>query len=110
MTRSASRRARSDNRRAFPWDHHETWDHDLLHEVQRLIALRNKYPSLRRGSFDFLDAVGEVASYIRKLDGEAVVVVINSGRQTQQVDLPTRGHLADGLTLTEAWTHKPVEV
>jgi len=99
-----------DNRRAFPWDRTDTWDHGLLHEVQRLIALRNNHPSLRRGSFVFLDAVGDVAAYLRQLDGESVVVVINAGRQTQRVDLPMLGHLADGLTLTEAWTHKPIPV
>ena len=99
-----------DNRRAFPWDDKHAWDHDLLHEMQRLIQLRNQYPALRRGSFDFLHAAGDVAAYVRKLDGEAVVVVINAGKQTHQVDVPTLGHLPDGTMLVEAWTHKPIRV
>ena len=99
-----------DNRRAFPWDDHDAWDHDVLHEVQRLIALRNTHPSLRRGSFVFLHAAGEVAAYLRQLDGESIVVVINAGTQTQRVELPTLGHLADGAVMTEAWTHKPIRV
>ena len=99
-----------DNRRAFPWYDKHAWDHDLLHEIQRLIRLRNQYPSLRRGTFDFLHAAGEVAAYVRKLDGEAVVVVINAGKHTHQVDIPTLGQLPDGTTLVEAWTHKPIHV
>ena len=37
------------NRGAFPWQKPETWDTDLLHEFQRLIALRRARPALRRG-------------------------------------------------------------
>ena len=62
-----------DNRRAFPWDDTSAWDQTLLHEVQRLIALRHRHPSLRRGSFTFLHAEGDVAAYLRQLDDEAII-------------------------------------
>ena len=47
------------NRGAFPWDS-SALGHDLLHEFQRLIALRKARPALRRGTFDVLLADGEV--------------------------------------------------
>ena len=99
-----------DNRRAFPWNDRDSWDHDLLHETQRLIALRNQHPALRRGSFTFLLADGDVAAYLRQLDGSSIIVVINAGRTTRHVDLPVSGHLDDGLECAEAWSHVTVRV
>ena len=68
------------NRGAFPWHKPETWDTDLLHEFQRLIALRRPRPALRRGSFRFLHAQDEVIAYVRQLGDETVVVAINAAR------------------------------
>ena len=35
------------NRAAFPWHDTDSWDRPLLHEFQRLIALRKAHPALR---------------------------------------------------------------
>ena len=43
-----------DNRRAFPWHDPEAWDNHLLQLVQRLTALRNRYPVLRTGRWRWL--------------------------------------------------------
>jgi len=99
-----------DNRRAFRFDRPDTWDTALLHDFQKLVALRNERPSLRRGTFTFLYAEGDVAAYLRQLGDESVVVAINAGRQTRRVDLPTQGHLADGLALDEVWTKDSARV
>jgi neopullulanase len=97
-----------DNRRAFPWHRPDTWDTALLHDFQRLIALRKARPSLRRGTFQALFAEGEVFAYARRLGDEAVVVALNVSTDARRVDIPLRGIVPDGSGLDEAWTHGSV--
>jgi cyclomaltodextrinase / maltogenic alpha-amylase / neopullulanase len=94
-----------DNRRAFPWHRPETWDTPLLHDFQRLIALRKARPALRRGTFQVLLAEGEVFAYARRLGDEAVVVALNVSSATRRVDVPLCGIVPDGSGLDEVWTH-----
>jgi cyclomaltodextrinase len=97
------------NRGAFPWDE-SRWDHDLLHEFQRLIALRKASPALRRGSYRHLLAQNHVHVHERALDGETVIVAINAGTTSTRVDIPVA--LADATPLTE-WNslrHEPIRV
>ncbi len=70
------------NRGAFPWHQTDSWNTELLHEYQRLIALRHARPSLRRGAFQFLWASGNVVSYARQLATETTIVVLNASHQT----------------------------
>jgi neopullulanase len=92
-----------DNRRAFPWHQPGTWDNDLLHEFQKMIALRHASPALRRGSYTVLHASDDVFAHARRFGDETVVVVFNVARATRRVDLPLGG-LAAGLTgLDEVW-------
>ena len=77
-----------DNRRAFRFDRPDEWDRDLLHDVQKMIALRNGRAVLRRGSLTFLRAEGDVAAYLRKLGAESAVMAFNVGSGTERVDLP----------------------
>ena len=90
------------NRSAFPWDQNH-WNLNLLHEFQRLIALRRQSTALRRGSYATLHAGGGVFSFIRRYNSEGVVVVINSENRPVRVNLPVNGHLEDNLILSEAW-------
>src|SRR5947209_7559739 len=53
------------NRAAFPWDS-KAWDTDLLHDVQRCIALRKSRPALRRGSYECLRAEDDVHAHVRQ--------------------------------------------
>ena len=99
-----------DNRRAIRWDQPEGWDRDLLHDFQKMVALRNRHPALRRGSFDFLHAQGDVAAFVRKLGDESVVVAFNVGKGHERVDLPASPHLAEGLVLEDAWDHSTSKV
>jgi neopullulanase len=98
------------NRGAFPWHKPETWDTDLLHEFQRLIALRRARPALRRGSFRFLHARDHVVAYVRQLGEETVVIAINAVRMQRRVALDLGGILPDGATLEQAWSHRVVVV
>jgi neopullulanase len=100
------------NRGAFPWGRTETWDMDLLHEFQRLIALRKQRPALRRGSFAFLLAQDDVIAHARQLDDDTVIVAINTARTSRRVDLPVAPvlNLSDGTRLDVVWTHETARV
>ncbi|WP_422930578.1 glycoside hydrolase family 13 protein [Singulisphaera sp. PoT] len=99
-----------DNRRAFPWYQPDSWDRDLLHDFQRYIALRHARPSLRRGTFRFLLADGDVSVHARQLGSETVVVAINASRSTRRVDIPMSGVVPDETGFDEAWTKQSASV
>jgi neopullulanase len=96
------------NRAAFPWHRPESWDTGLLHDFQRLIALRKARPALRRGSFRTLLARDDVYAFARQLGGETIIVALNAATGTRRVDLPIEGLLADDAGLDEVWTHESV--
>ena len=100
------------NRGAFPWHKPESWDRELLHEFQRLIALRRERPALRRGSFQFLWAADGVIAVARQLDDETIVAVFNvsprnaparfaAGRVARRRDGP---HRVLGSRRTAEWS------
>jgi cyclomaltodextrinase len=93
------------NRCAFPWHRTDTWDTALLHDFQKMIALRKARPALRRGSFTILHADDGVFAFARKLGRETVVVALNASTGTRRVDLPVSDLLADGAGLDEVWNH-----
>ena len=91
------------NRGAFPWHKPESWDRDLLHEFQRLIALRRQRPALRRGSFQFLWAADGVIAVSPATDAETIVAIFNASRETRRLDMPLGNLVADETVLTECW-------
>src|ERR1700678_3069316 len=91
------------NRGAFPWHKPESWDRDLLHEFQRLIALRRERPALRRGEFQFLWAADGVIAVARHLDEDCIVAIFNASRETRRIDLPVAPLLADETVVVECW-------
>ena len=94
------------NRGAFPWHDHDSWNNDLLHDFQRMIALRRARPALRRGSFRVLHAEGDVFAHARKLGDEVVLVAFNVGTGPRRVDLPVQGEVADGVELADPWSRQ----
>jgi cyclomaltodextrinase len=91
------------NRGAFPWHRPESWDRGLLHEFQRLIALRLQRPALRRGSFQFLWAAEGVIAVARQLDDETIVAILNANHATYRIDLPLNQLVADETVMPECW-------
>ena len=98
------------NRGAFPWHRPESWNTDLLHEFQRLIALRRSRASLRRGSYRILLARDNTFVHARKLDDDVVVCGFNAGTSTSRVDIPADGLLEDGSVIRNAWSHEEMKV
>ena len=66
-------------REAFPWDHEDNWDHDLLDFYRKATALRHRYPVLRTGNFKTLHAEGEIYAFQRLQVEQEAVVVFNAG-------------------------------
>jgi len=96
------------NRGAFPWHRPETWDTDLLHDFQRMIALRHDRPALRRGTFTVLHAADGVFAYARQLGDETLVIALNVSKETRRLDLPLQGLVADGTGFEEIWRRSSV--
>ncbi len=91
------------NRGAFPWSAPESWDHETLDAFRRYFQLRRERASLRRGSFEFLEATGDVLAFLRQLEDDIVVVVQNVGHATSRVDLRLGERLRVGTILKEYW-------
>jgi len=93
-----------DCRRAFPWDE-ARWDHDLLSCFRRAIRLRHEHPALRRGRYLRLHADDRlrVYAFARQGDAETVVVVLNNGSGSYELDIPAKGTFADGALLQDVW-------
>jgi neopullulanase len=99
------------NRAAFPWHKTDTWDTDLLHTFQRMVALRSQRPALRRGSFQILLAQGDLLAIGRQLGDETIAVVFNVARETRRLDVPLANLVADGTVFEEVWSRgEPVRV
>ena len=89
-----------DCRRAMPWDSAQ-WDTDLLDFFKKVIAIRKAHPALRRGDYArlFASASLGVYAFLRLMDEERIVVVLNGRDAAWPVDVPVEGHLDHGTML-----------
>ncbi|MCS7060922.1 MAG: glycoside hydrolase family 13 protein [Anaerolineae bacterium] len=76
-----------DCRRAFPWHAPSQWDHDLLHFFKSCIRLRRRWTTLRTGKFQFIHAVGHAVAYLRRLQDQRLIVVLNAGHAPIDVEI-----------------------
>ena len=88
------------NRAAFPWHDTASWDTGLLHEFQRLIALRKSSPALRRGTFKILHAADDAVVYSRELGEEFWIIALNVSKETRRPEIA-----ATGTVFNEFGTH-----
>jgi neopullulanase len=98
------------NRGAFPWYQVECWDTELLHEFQRLIALRRARPALRRGTFRVLHGSGDIFVHARQLGDETILAAFNTARSTRRMDLRLGGLVPQQGVLEEVWTRKAIVI
>jgi cyclomaltodextrinase / maltogenic alpha-amylase / neopullulanase len=93
------------NRAAFPWDHPEGWDRDLLADLTATIRLRREHPVLRHGTTRIVAAEGRTIAYLRHAEDAAMLIVANAADETATVELHV-GEL-DGRYLTaEPWSRR----
>ncbi len=99
-----------DCRRSMIWDQ-ARWDQDLRATIQRYIALRKKYISLRRrGEYAHLYSIGHVYAFARKRDNETVIVALNAGKTPVTIDIDISPLLANGTTVRAEWEDKSMTV
>ncbi len=95
-----------DCRRAFPWDE-ARWDRDLLEFFRRAVRLRHEHPALRHGHYLRLHADDRhgVYAFARRSfsEGETLVVVLNNGPTSYDLDVPTNDLFAEGTALRDLW-------
>jgi cyclomaltodextrinase / maltogenic alpha-amylase / neopullulanase len=90
-------------RAAFPWHDEGRWDLDLLAFYHRAIALRQRYPALRTGSFQPLYARGGVYAFARTLDRQWAVVILNTQATAVTVDLEMAESSPEGQVFEGVW-------
>lgn len=78
-----------DSRRGFPMEAH--WDIYVLKYHQKLIALRQKYPALRIGSYHILYAEGTVYVFDRILGNEELIIAVNVGTAPANISFEITG-------------------
>lgn len=88
-----------DCRGAFPWNTAQ-WDQNLRNYYKQLIALRNQYPVLRRGTFRSLmrHNNNRTFAYLREDSRDKIMVVMNNNTAPQDLAIETgRLNVPDGI-------------
>jgi cyclomaltodextrinase len=100
-----------DCRRAFPWDE-ACWDYDLLSFFRRATRLRHEHPALRRGRYIRLHADDQhnVCAFARQGESETLVVVLNNGPTSYDLNMPLPNLFADGTILHDLWAGGQAQV
>lgn len=88
-----------DARWPFPWHDRQLWDHQMLDHVRAAVALRHRYPVLRRGEMTTIYASGCQYAFLRHDAHSRVLVLINAGNDTADVQLPLERFFGDGTVL-----------
>lgn len=76
-----------DCRRAFPW-RPEAWNHHLLRALRQAAQIRRAHPALRLGDYETLYAQGDRLAFVRTLGEERLLVSVNAGENSWQLQLP----------------------
>jgi cyclomaltodextrinase len=99
------------DRKPMLWKDLEPYDNpqdfvmdDVLEHYRRLIAIRNRYPALRTGTYQAVltDDANDLFAFRRTLGTESVIVVINNSRKNQSVEIPVP--FADGARVVDLLT------
>jgi cyclomaltodextrinase / maltogenic alpha-amylase / neopullulanase len=75
------------NRAAFPWQHPDRWDRELLADITTAVHLRREHAVLRHGSTRIVAAEGRTIALLRQLDDRSVLVVVNTADEGATVEL-----------------------
>ena len=63
--------------------------HSVLNGFRAFMRWRQTQPALRWGEIEFIDTTEPVLAFIRRLDGDALLVVFNLGAAPTELSLPT---------------------
>lgn len=91
-----------DNRRMYPWDGDLTpAQRDLFQRVQKLGLMRQHRPELRRGERHTLGLSALSYAYLRVLEENVTVVVLNNGPNQASLSVDVSTWLQNGTTLVD---------
>ncbi|MGN7398406.1 alpha-amylase family glycosyl hydrolase [Cytobacillus praedii] len=65
-------------------------DKELIDYITKLGELREKYPSLTRGTLELLAEENELSVYKRTYEGETTVIAINNSSESQNITVPSK--------------------
>lgn len=86
-----------DNRKTMIWDE-KKWDKKILNHYKKLLKIRKDFKELRRGSFEWVEDLGEVIGFKRVLGKNTIVILINNQDKDCTVILKVRGVLSDVIS------------
>lgn len=75
-----------DCRRTMPWDE-EKWDNDLLEHFKKLTNMRKRFKAVRTGDFKWIKLDKNIVSYMRELEDEKILILINNNDKDIIIDL-----------------------
>jgi glycosidase len=70
------------NRKAYPWNRE---NREILNFYERIIKIRNKEDSLRKGNFKIYDTDGDVCVFERGFNDEKIIVVVNISNENRLI-------------------------
>jgi len=89
-----------DNRVPFPWDESK-WDHDLRKTIKSYAHTRLSQPVLRTGEYIPVFAEGRHLAFLRLLESQRLLVVLNAGDSLWDLNIPVESVLEDGLEMED---------
>ncbi len=66
-----------------------------------LIGIRQDYPVLRTGEYVPIFAEGRHLAFVRHLEKQVILVAINAGDSTWELDIPVNEYFTDGTPLRD---------
>ena len=85
-----------ENRAPFPWDESQ-WDHDLQCH-SNLCTYSPEKPGVETGEYEPI-LRGRQFAFVRRLENERVVVALNAGNESWDLNLPVNEKFNDGQFL-----------
>ncbi len=79
-----------DCRRTMEWDRSK-WNIELFDFFKALIQLRKEYKALRRGSFEWIETNNDVIGYIREMEEERILVLMNNNEAEKNISFIING-------------------
>jgi glycosidase len=89
-------------RKSFPWETGKRAQ-NLLAYVKEVITLRKQNPALRRGDFKRLWSANGTYAFSRSLDGNTLVIALNTSESPQQAEVSYEGKKPPKTVFGEAF-------
>ena len=81
-----------DSRRTIDWENPETWDHILLEEIKKLIAIRKERDALINGGLRWIYTSEDSFAYLRESKNETLLIFISRKGTQATIDLGSYGY------------------